>query len=520
MRRRVMARCAELRIPVINAAPLGMGTAFLVFEPGGMTFEQWFRLEGLSEENQYINFLLGMAPSALHRGYLVDPSRVDLRRHRGPSTVAGCELSAAVASVEAVKILLGRGRVRAVPYYHQFDAYSGRWVVRKLPGGNGHPLQRLKIALSRRFLSRLSNHSAEPEAGRAPQSEIERILDAARWAPSGDNIQPWRFEIIDDDHLVVHLTAECDVYNYRDGEPTLLSGGALLESLRIAATAQGRGFEWSYQGREDHTHRIAVFFPNESEVRVDPLLSYLPMRSVDRGPYRLRRLREEQKAALVAALQPELGVEWHEGLRMSWRMARRGARATGIRLTDPQAFKIHQQIIDWDRQYSPTGIPAAAIGVSRLTRGLMRWAMRSWPRVQFLNRLGATMIAALEMDYVPGLLSAGFFTLSSRSQATADVDRVAALLRAGQAIQRFWLTASQLGLVMQPNLAPLCFGTPGGTGPERYDDADQRPIFQGRIGSPFPQRITARSTRRQLNELVTRPKEKAPERGPLIHHHL
>jgi hypothetical protein len=101
-----------------------------------------------------------MAPGGLHRRYLVDASRVDLREHRGPSTVAGCELCAAVASVEAVKILLGRGRVRAVPYYHQFDAYRGRLIVRYLRGGNRHPLQRLKIALTRRLAARLSNQAA------------------------------------------------------------------------------------------------------------------------------------------------------------------------------------------------------------------------------------------------------------------------------------------------------------------------------------------------------------------------
>src|SRR3974390_579414 len=122
IRRKVYRRCTELGIPVINAAPLGMGVAMLVFKPGGMTFEQGFRLEGLSEEHQYVNYLLGMAPSRLHVPNLIDPSRVDLRGHRGPSTIAGCELCAAVASVEALKLLLRRGPVRAVPYYQHFDA--------------------------------------------------------------------------------------------------------------------------------------------------------------------------------------------------------------------------------------------------------------------------------------------------------------------------------------------------------------------------------------------------------------
>ena len=31
-----------------------------------------------------------------------------------------------------------------------------------------------------------------------------KLLDLARWAPSGDNTQPWRFEIAGEGHIVVH----------------------------------------------------------------------------------------------------------------------------------------------------------------------------------------------------------------------------------------------------------------------------------------------------------------------------
>ena len=164
IRRRLMARCAELGIPAVLAAPLGMGVAYLVFQPGGMTFDDWFRFGGLSEEHQYVNFLSGLAPSGLHRSYLADPSYVDLRGKRGPSTAAACELCAGVAAVEAVKLLLGRGPVKAVPYYHHFDAYRGRLVVKKLRGGNGHPLQRLKIAVMRRLAARWSARAAPDPA--------------------------------------------------------------------------------------------------------------------------------------------------------------------------------------------------------------------------------------------------------------------------------------------------------------------------------------------------------------------
>ena len=126
IRRRVFARCAELGIPALTAAPIGMGTGYLAFVPDGMSFEQYFRLEGQPENEQYLRFLLGLTPAGLHRSYLVDPSRLDLAGRTGPSTVAGCQLCSGVVAAMALKLLLRRGEVLAAPYHHHFDGYLGQ----------------------------------------------------------------------------------------------------------------------------------------------------------------------------------------------------------------------------------------------------------------------------------------------------------------------------------------------------------------------------------------------------------
>jgi len=149
----VFPACARLGIPAITVAPIGMSAALLNFLPGGMTFEDYFDVDGCSEEEQALRFALGLAPAGLHRRYLVDPTALDLAAHRTPSTPMACQLCAGVAATEALKILLGRGPVRGAPHGVQFDAYSGRAVRTWRPGGNRHPLQRLTIALGRRQLA-------------------------------------------------------------------------------------------------------------------------------------------------------------------------------------------------------------------------------------------------------------------------------------------------------------------------------------------------------------------------------
>jgi molybdopterin/thiamine biosynthesis adenylyltransferase len=153
-RRAVFAACQRMGIPAVTAAHLGMGSALLNFLPGRMSFESYFQLEGRSEYEQYLRFLVGLAPARLHAGYLVLPDRIDLINRKGPSTAMGCELCAGFAATQVLKLLLGRGRVLAAPWGLQFDAYRNRLRRTWRPGGNGHPLQRLAIILGMRQLQK------------------------------------------------------------------------------------------------------------------------------------------------------------------------------------------------------------------------------------------------------------------------------------------------------------------------------------------------------------------------------
>lgn len=155
-REMVFAACAQLQIPAVTVAPLGMGAALLNFLPRGMTFEEYFRLQGINEDEKALRFLLGLSPAMLQRAYLVDPSRVDLASRRGPSTGMACQLCAGIAATETLKILLKRGKIYAAPHGIHFDAYRNKLVHTWRPGGNNNPLQRIVISIAKRQLSNLN----------------------------------------------------------------------------------------------------------------------------------------------------------------------------------------------------------------------------------------------------------------------------------------------------------------------------------------------------------------------------
>ena len=148
-RRMVFAACRERGIPALTAAPLGMGVSLLYFDPKGMSFEDYFRLDGHGTQEQYARFIAGLSPAMLQRNYLVAPEAVNFSEKRGPSTMMACDLCAGVMGTAALKVLLGRGPLKAVPWAMQFDAYQQKLSFTWRPFGNANPLQQLLLMLIR-----------------------------------------------------------------------------------------------------------------------------------------------------------------------------------------------------------------------------------------------------------------------------------------------------------------------------------------------------------------------------------
>lgn len=350
---------------------------------------------------------------------------------------------------------------------------------------------------------------------------IEQILELARWAPSGDNTQPWRFEIVDARQVVIHgRDTRREVVYDLDGHPSQIALGALLETLAIAAS--GHGWRMVAQRRCDMPDEQPTFDVRfeEAGLPADPLIGCIQERSVQRRPFRTRPLTPEEKQALEATLRPAGRVLWLEGGRNRWRAARLMFENAELRLTIPEAYEVHRHVIEWNARYSEDRVPDQALGVDLLTTKLMRRVMQSWARVEFFNRwLGGTLAPRIQMDFLPGLACAGHFVLIAEWEPQTTDDYVAA----GRMVQRFWLTACRLGLQLQPEMTPLIFAryvregrrfTVKPDGMERARNlvgqlenligrADApRAVFMGRIGEGKKPR--SRSLRLPLAKLLVR----------------
>ena len=188
--RRALFREARRRgIWAITAAPLGFSTAWLLFSPSGMSFDEYFDInDEMDATEQLVAFAIGLSPRATHWKYF-DFSWVNPATGAGPSSALACQLAAGVTAAEAIKLLLGRDGCRAAPWYYQFDPYRAKFRLGKCRWGNRHPIQRLKRAWLLRRTRSMVNGADRPSRPRTFLSALSFLPMLCEQTFCGDQIQ-------------------------------------------------------------------------------------------------------------------------------------------------------------------------------------------------------------------------------------------------------------------------------------------------------------------------------------------
>jgi hypothetical protein len=286
---------------------------------------------------------------------------------------------------------------------------------------------------------------------------IVKILELARWAPSGDNSQPWRFEIIDSTHFRIYgFDLRDEVLYDFEGHASHMAHGILLETIKIAATQFGHTAIW-FMSKESDSDRRPIYdvqLNPDSNASPDPLVPFITTRTVQRRMMRIKPLSAFQKKALHASIGENIQLQFFESHWDRWRATQILWRNAKIRLTCPEAYPVHSSIVDWRSQFSKERMPDQALGVSVPMSRLMEWALGSWNRVHFLNLIFlGTFVPRFFLEFLPGLACGGHFLLRPHKVPKNTLDWVTF----GSSLQRMWLTATRHGLHMQPQLTPVFF---------------------------------------------------------------
>ena len=202
------------------------------------------------------------------------------------------------------------------------------------------------------------------ETENAPTDPIDAVLESARWAPSGDNTQPWRFEKLDELSARVRVkdTRNHCVYDL-DGHATEMAAGAFLETAKIAASALG--FECAWQIEDvDEADRfdMRLTLLAATAARKSPLLEAIFTRAVYRFPLSMRALSPALLSALRDTAGPNFEIVVRASLTERMALAKLNFRSARLRLTIREAWEVHRSVIEWDASFSNEMIPDRALG--------------------------------------------------------------------------------------------------------------------------------------------------------------
>ena len=351
-------------------------------------------------------------------------------------------------------------------------------------------------------------------------TDIEKVLDKARWAPSGDNEQPWRIKVLSPDSCEVTVGYFLNTPFHLERRPDHIALGGFIETFHIAAKDLGFEVRSMVKNPSDNVAPVYTFYiVKAANIIKDPLADVIERRAVNRFPYSRKSLSEAQKQQIEKSLPVGYTMVWFEGKeRMTF--AKVVYEAGIIRYVLPEMFTVHSKIIDWENALSLDKVPSKAMGVPIIFLPLIKWLMGKRERMEGYNRFfKGDVSTALQLEFLPSLFSAAGIAIIADKEPVVAQDWV----EAGRAIQRFWLSAVSLGLAHQPAFTPLIFSKYADKGLplttlEEVDMKNRemsrnltillggevqknRAVWMGRVG--FAGTITSRSMRRPLADFIT-----------------
>ena len=478
IRRALFARARTLGIPVITAAPLGFTSSVLVFTPEAMSFDDYFAItDDLPRRERLLRFGVGLAPRGLHLSQM-DKSRISLDHGRGPSLNIACQLCAVLAATEAVRIITGRPGLKAAPWSLQVDPLGGKARRARLRRGNSSLTQRAKLWYVRNILlgpeaiaQRPRPAAPAPCSAGAPvgREHLSWLAQAAQQAPSGDNCQPWRFQL-KDASLRILLEPDEDLSFFNVSQlASIIACGAAVQNVLCAAPDIGCSASARLLPEASDQNVLADIVVEPSSLQPDPLADAIWMRATNRRMYSPRAVDHFSCTEMASAAEPARLFLLDDRDRLN-RLGKLLYMADRIRV---ERRDLHEHFMGMTRFDPPDGagfddgLPLKNLYAGAAGEVFLRLT-RTWGAMQAANRLGVGKLVALHSQLsINKTPLAGLVCVQSPSRED--------FLAGGMALERVWLTATWHGLAFQPMTAITLFWLRWRLeGPQSFSPAHQR----------------------------------------------
>ena len=265
-------------------------------------------------------------------------------------------------------------------------------------------------------------------------ANLALILDAARSAPSHDNLQPWRF-VVEGDVLSLGLDHE----RLGDATAARIALGAAVECVYVAAARAGATVR-VLDPREGALVTLSITDPKRLP---EPDLART-RRVTNRRAYDGRALDD----ATLRALKEASPARGH--VHTQW-FGRERARALAPLVEEAEELLFLDEALRAralgavrfdakDKDEVTTGLSLGSLELTTAERATLT-GMRKTPRPAEAKKLGARARRLLES-------ASGVCVITAGPDPADDID-------VGRAVQRAWMVLTKLGMAAQPMTTPI-----------------------------------------------------------------
>lgn len=273
-------------------------------------------------------------------------------------------------------------------------------------------------------------------------------------APSGDNCQPWHF-IWDGSRLSLLFQPERAESLYDvNNTASWISLGALLTNMRIAASQHGFTQDVDlFCDNGDRNCVAQVRFTASQELQKDPLFPSLSQRCANRRAYESSPLPSElcQKLSALAKTVPGMQLDLIEQREPKAQAASLAAR-NDILLYKNR--KLHDGLYRWIRwtqeetDRTNDGLPVESLELNSIDRMGFR-ALAWWGASRMASLMGIPLFLWMRASRLYRK-SAAIGLLSIEGIKPEE------FVRAGEVLERIWLTVTHHGFSFQPITGITC----------------------------------------------------------------
>ena len=281
------------------------------------------------------------------------------------------------------------------------------------------------------------------------RADTLRLLDLARWAPSGDNQQPWRVRSRPDGlELFLREDRGRDFLDV-GGMASAMALGAFAETASLAAEHLGFGAQVLFDEGKAH-----LAWTPRSSART-PLAARITERASNRHLYDEGSFGDDDERSLLeqAATTGNVRVSFLRSRDELAAVAEAAALADGVRFAHKTCHEQFYAKVCWSIAQSQalgTVFHPATFELGMIDRVGLR-AMRPFWMMRTMDTLFRVRSLA-EAHARRQILASGAIGLLE-----VDETEKHAMEHAGIALQRIWLAAASLGLAMQVVAVPWLF---------------------------------------------------------------